>query len=418
MKIAFRTKFLLIVAAVASASSAIAATSATTQTFQNGIMLDCARKSCTVEMVKSYVDIIGEPSAISKSANSESTGFLTLHLSDNEGVADFSAAEIASIREYAASKNVSIIPEVDMPAHMGGFFKQAREKYGNAFTEIIAVNEAEVPGELNVTEPAAIDFAEQILARYMEMFKPNAVQPSPTQSSAKPIFSIGADEFWTDYDIRTIQFINHMDSILTANGFVTRIYNDLILKEYIHDLDKDIQVVYWAHDGATSDAATRQERIAKRASLPELQAAGFKIIETNSYYLYFIPSERNTNQHDLDYTVNDIANWNLSRWDGNHEGGLKNYDNIIGAEIAVWREESAGVADSVVLNQARRMFEAMKASIASDIQKPTAIFNKIPTERSSVGSENKAYPAFNKKSSSIEILLKDKSYSAMGQKKN
>lgn len=398
---------MLIAAAVVSASSVIAASE---PTFQSGIMLDCARKSCSVEMVKSYVDVVGE-----SGTNSESTGFLTIHLSDNEGVADFSAADIASIREYATSKNVTIIPEVDMPAHMGGFFKQAREKYGDAFTEIIAVNETEVPGELNVAEPAAIDFAEQILVQYMEMFKPSDAQSAP---GIAPVFSIGADEFWTNYDIRTILFINHMDSILAANGFVTRIYNDLILKEYIDDLNKDIQVVYWAHDGATSNAATRQERIAKRASLPELQAAGFKIIETNSYYLYFVPSERNTNQHDLDYTVNDIANWNLSRWDGNYEGGLKNYDSIIGAEIAVWREESAGIADSVILNQTRRMFNAMKASIASDTQVPTSIFKCFAVDQSRVKVSKNAYPTFNKKSSSIDIMLKDKCFSAKGQKKN
>lgn len=393
-----RLKFLL-------ASTMVSATAASATEY--GIMLDCARKSCTVKMIKDYVDI--------------GSDFLTLHLSDNEGVADFSATDIANIRQYASTKNVVIIPEIDMPSHMGGFFKLAHAKYGDEFVKKIAVNEDEVPGELNITEPAAIQFADSLLAHYMEMFKPATQQ----KLSAQPaIFSIGADEFWTNYGIRTIQFINHMDSILTANGFVTRIYNDQILKEYIELLNKNIQVVYWAHDGAAADPEVREERIAKRASLPDLQAAGFNIIETNSYYLYFVPSPRNTNPHDLDYTVNDIANWNLSRWDANYEGGLENYKNIVGAEISIWREESEGISDDIILQQTKRMFEAMKASIVSDpkyiddaFQNPSSIFKNSVAEQNRTVRKNSTVPVFNKKSSSIEMMLKDNCFTPLGQRK-
>ncbi len=428
-----RLKFLL----VSTMVSAIAA-SAT----EYGIMLDCARKNCTVEMIKDYVDFVGSDQSTNVTAATDDThkGFLTLHLSDNEGVADFSATDIANIRQYASAKNVTINPEIDIPSHMGGFFKQAHAKYGDEFVKKIAVNEDEVPGELNITEPAAIQFADSLLAHYMEMFKPATQQTpethqtppaqnlsevtlSPTATAQPAVFSIGADEFWTNYGIRTIQFINHMDSILTANGFVTRIYNDLILKEYIDLLNKDIQVVYWAHDGAAADPEVREERIAKRASLPDLQAAGFKIIETNSYYLYFVPSPRNTNPHDLDYTVNDIDNWNLSRWDANYEGGLENYKNIVGAEIAIWREESEGVSDDIILQQTKRMFEAMKASIESDpkyiddaFQNTSSIFKNSATEQNRTVRQNSAVPVFNKKSSSMDILLKEKSFTVKGQR--
>lgn len=339
-----------------------------------GISIDCARKYCSVDLIKAYIDSLA----------SRSPSFLTLHFADNENVgvecaflgqtaeralmnADgsftnpatglrfLSRKQVEEIVAYADDKKVQLIPELDMPGHMGGFFKLAKATLGDAFLTGIAVNENEVPGELNITRPEAVGFASDILSEYMDMF------------DGLSVFCIGADEFWTNYGERTIAFINNMNKLLKQHGFTTRIYNDLIRKEYVDVLDHDIQVLFWSHDGATNNLSVRDERKRLRASLPDLQYAGFPIVLTNSYYLYFVPSPRNTNEHDLAYTVNDIKNnWTLAKWDNEYPGGLDTYKGIVGTEVALWQENASEVSDEVIIKQMMDMYDAMTSVLQSN----------------------------------------------------
>lgn len=339
-----------------------------------GISIDCARKYCRKELLEAYID----------SLSGIEGAFLTLHFADNEnvgiackllgqtgenaiGAEDGSFTnpstgkkfltenQVRDIAVYAKQHGVTLIPELDMPGHMGGFFRLARNTFGDDFVRAIAVNEDEVPGELNITEPVAVEFASNLLDGYMDLFE------------GSPVFCIGADEYWTNYGERTINFINQRNQQLKQHGFTTRIYNDLIRKEYVDLLNHDIQVLFWSHDGATNSLAVREERKNARASLPDLQDAGFTIILTNSYYLYFVPSARNTNEHDLNYTVNDIRqNWNLAKWDNEYLGGLSTYKGIVGTEVALWQENASEISDEVILKQMVDMYHAMNGVLQSD----------------------------------------------------
>ena len=109
-------------------------------------MLDVARRYYPVTEIKKYIDAL--------SAHENST--LQLHFTDDENVgiecayldqtvenatfADgvytnpatgrnfLSYAQVRELMDYADSKNVTFVPEIDMPAHMKGFFDLAEIK--------------------------------------------------------------------------------------------------------------------------------------------------------------------------------------------------------------------------------------------------------------------------------------------------
>ena len=386
-----------------------------TNELQSGISIDCARRYYTVEEIKHYIDIL--------SANNNS--FLQLHLSDNENVGIecetlgqiveyarlnsdgsytniqtqkkfLSNEQIREILQYAKEKGVEIIPEIDMPGHMSGFFELAKNQNGSEYLQEIAVNQNEVPGELNITTDLGKALAKNLLAEYTKLF------------AGCTYFHMGCDEYWTNWGDRMITFINSQAEYLKNQGYIVRIWNDLLKQDTMKKIDKNIQVVYWSYDGATNDEQIREERIKERASVPQLQEEGFQIILTNAYYLYFVPAPWNTDQYSLDYTVKDIKEqWSLEKWDGNHEGGLNSYQNIIGAMIGVWGENSEGVSENTIRTQTENMYNAMVSKVITvKVENTEQSTNELTTE---VCTEKRTFETITETEASTEQRIIEQS---------
>ena len=362
---------------------------------QTGIMLDCARHYYTVDEIKKYIDALAE----------RKNAFLHLHFTDNENVGIecetlgqtvenaiqaqdggyvnpdtnkkfLSYEQIREILTYADGKQVVIVPEIDMPGHMTGFFDLAKVMYGTSYLEVIAVNQDEVPGELNITTEEGKMLAEALLAEYAKLFQ------------GCTYFHMGCDEYWTRWGTRMTDFINSQALYLKKYGYIVRMWNDLIKKDNIEQIDHDIEVVYWSYDGAASDASVREERIKERASVPDLQEEGFKILITNAYYLYFVSSLRTCETEPHEYRVADIyKNWDLGKWDGNYEGGLASYHNILGAMIGVWGEEADKVSDETIRIQAVDMYHAMVQKVESCSDKEEEVTQGVTENNTEETSE-------------------------------
>lgn len=320
---------------------------------RNGIMLDVARRYYSVDEIKQYIDIL----------SNQDKSFLQLHLSDDQNVGIeckfldqtkenaslkngiytnpktntrfLSYEQVMEILKYAKAKDVEVIPEIDIPSHMTGFFTLARLKFGDEYVNQFAKGKGNESGDIDIVEDEGIEFIHSIYEEYTNFFKDSRY------------FHMGCDEYSYRIDEKT-DFINYMADYLIKKGFVVRMWNDPIQKDNIHLINKKIEVTYWNYFGAES------------ATVPDLQERGFRVLLTNAYYLLFVPSLSNTNQSDLDYTVNDIKdNWNIGMWDNDNYTTIKNRKNLMGSFIAVWGEESQGVDSHTILNQTERMYNAM-----------------------------------------------------------
>lgn len=99
-----------------------------------GLMIDCARSFHTLDELKKYVDL----------CYFYKVKYLHIHFSDDESYTlpsekfpklstegkCFTFAEIAELDEYAASRHVGIIPEVDTPGHSTAILKAYPEIFG------------------------------------------------------------------------------------------------------------------------------------------------------------------------------------------------------------------------------------------------------------------------------------------------
>lgn len=333
------------------------------------IMLDVARRYYTVDEIKGYIDVLSE----------HDNGTLQLHFTDDENVGiecEFldqtveyatesdgvytnpvtgkqflSYAQVKELMDYAANKKVELIPEIDMPAHMNGFFTLAINKFGeyyvrnhydwdNPANSGIAWGTGAEAGNLDLMAPHAKPFAKSLLNEYTRFF------------AGQKYFHIGFDEYTFRPEMK-IDYANELYDYLVGKGFQPRIWSDLITKDNLSELNNGYEVTYWGwkqDDIVATDYAT----------VPDLQNAGFKVIITNKYYLFFVPSLANTTEEVMASRISNIENeWELEKWNYNFDGGLDSHDGILGAMIAVWGEDSDGVENAVINNHAKDMYRAM-----------------------------------------------------------
>ena len=328
---------------------------------ESSIMLDVARRYYTVDEIKKYID------ALAVNANSS----IQIHFTDDENVgiecayldqtvenatfADgiytnpatgrnfLSYAQVRELMDYADSKNVTFVPEIDMPAHMKGFFDLAEIKFGYEAVRSheygFAWGTGDEIGNIDIVRQQGKDFIYALYDEYTEFF------------SDREYFHMGFDEYTFRIDEK-IDFINEMYEYLAAKGFKVRMWSDAITKTNISQLNKNIEIVYWGwwDDVTNYDYAT----------VPDFQEAGFKLLITNRFYLFFVPYLPYMTDENNEHTIRDIEeNWELESWNYNFPSTLENHDNILGGMVCIWGENSAGVEDEAIRKQGVAMYNAM-----------------------------------------------------------
>ncbi len=328
---------------------------------ESSIMLDVARRYYTVDEIKKYID------ALAVNANSS----IQIHFTDDENVgiecayldqtaenATFangiytnpatgrrflSYGQVRELMDYADSKNVTFVPEIDMPAHMKGFFDLAEIKFGYEAVRSheygFAWGTGDEIGNIDIVRQQGKNFIYALYDEYTDFF------------SDRKYFHMGFDEYTFRIDEK-IDFINEMYEYLAAKGFTVRMWSDAITKTNISQLNKNIEIVYWGwwDDVTNYDYAT----------VPDFQEAGFKLLITNRFYLFFVPYLPYMTDEINEHTIRDIEeNWELESWNYNFPSTLENHDNIMGGMVCIWGENSAGVEDEAIRKQGVAMYNAM-----------------------------------------------------------
>ena len=341
------------------------------KTYETIIMLDVARRYYTVDEIKQYVDILA--------TNKKST--LQLHLSDDENVGIestyldqtvenatyengvytnpvtgknfLSYEQVKSIIDYANEKNVEFVPEIDVPAHMNGFFTLAINKFGENYVRDpynwddpslsgIAPGTGDEAGNIDLMSPNAKTFIENIYNEYTKFFKEQGCE----------YFHIGFDEYTYRPELKK-DYINELYEFVSSKGLKVRMWSDALTKDNISEINNNIEVMYWSYRSGD-----------EYATVPDLQQLGFKIVIANPYYLFFVPSSDSVTEEALNYTVNNIKeNWTIEKWKYNQDSSLETYDNVFGAMISVWGEDSSVISSDLILKQTKDMYDAMNSKL-------------------------------------------------------
>ena len=338
-----------------------------------GLTLDIARHFYTAEVIKSYIDTLSASGGT----------YLQLHLSDDEnytlestvlnqltsnaihnsdgsytnpltGKQFLSFSQVADIVSYAKQKGIELVPEVDSPNHMDAIFTLLEAHRGSDFVNTI--KSTVVADELEITSDAAVAWLKTLLTEVSGMF-----------GDSSQHFHIGGDEF--GYSVTNnhefISYVNELSSFLAEKGLTTRIWNDGLLKDQLSGLDKSVQITYWSFDGNPNDAATASERRDIRAGMDDLLDNGFKVLNYNWYYLYFVPHDGVTDTKSAVHMASDIQEkWDLGVWDGfNTSNKVSDTSNIIGSSIAIWGEHANTITDQQIHDWSVRPIAALSSKL-------------------------------------------------------
>ena len=262
--------------------------------------LDCGRKYFSVTNIKSIID----------SMYTNGLNQLQLHFSEDRGfrfalndmtVIDsdgdsynltscvstdlggyLTESDMDEIIIYARSKNIDIIPDIDMPGHMSAILTQFplfRYNTNYAWT-------------LDFTNDKAVKFALAIVEKYANYF----------QSRGCKYWNIGADEVgysntgkgrWTylkTEDIpKCVEFVNTIARYVSNIGMIPRAYNDGVLYDSNYDclFDKNIEIYYWTNPNLMGELDRMQE-----ADI--LVSNGYRLINTSGGWYVIIPRDNSS----------------------------------------------------------------------------------------------------------------------------
>lgn len=215
-----------------------------------GLMVDCGRKYFTPGWLHERIDELG----------SLGLNLVHLHLSDDQGFRIESEthpevvtepfltkAEIRELLEHAARRDVTVVPEIDLPAHVRALLAHRPD--------------LQLPGQpdkLDVANPGAYPFAEELLAEYLPLF-------------SGPWWHLGADEYLGPSIAHLAEplrdFLGRLAALVRDHGKRPRIWNDALAAA---PLDSDVVVECW--DAGPSAAF----------------AGGHEVVNCNRDTLYYV----------------------------------------------------------------------------------------------------------------------------------
>lgn len=293
--------------------------------------LDCGRKYFSVSNIKAIIDsmytnglnqlqlhfaddrgfrfALNDPTVIDSDGN---TYDLTNCISTTLGGA-LSESDMDEIIVYARSKNIEIVPSLDMPGHMSAIL--------TAYPSFKYISTS--PWTLDVTNETAVKFALALVAKYANYF----------QSRGCKYWNIGADEVvygsrggrWmyiedTDDIPKFIEFINVIARYLSGIGMIPRIFNDGVLYngDYDNAIDKNVEIYHWTNNSIMGETGIQTASV--------LIQNGYRLINTSYNWYFIIPADNSKTGNP------NVENANLLK---SFVSGASTYDQD-GACICIW----------------------------------------------------------------------------------
>lgn len=223
---------------------------------------------------------------------------LSLHLTDDEGwgvqsnlgiqrTQSLSKKEVAQLVAYAAKYHVTVIPEIDMPAHLGKLL----EKYPQY--RLVDKDGNVSPTKIDFTIPGAEALLKRVIAEYLPLF-PGAY------------WHIGNDEYlansqfanypqlqqWAKAHVgpnatakdAVIEFANQMNDFVRHFGKTARMWNDNVGPGTTIEPDTNIVIQFWT-DSDSEDYFGPNGPYTPQALLD----MGYKIVNDSFLYTYTAP---------------------------------------------------------------------------------------------------------------------------------
>lgn len=310
------------------------------ENIQKGITVDIARKSYSLETLKTIVKYIHDHNG----------QYLQLHFLDDEYYAieseyfdrkSFSnpyyltKTEVKSLIEYSNDLNVMVIPDMDFPSHSKAFLSLIKQNDKSLYQEIISDYSDNTLDFFSNRK--AVDVTNRQIDEITELFK----QP---QFSEQQRIVLGGDEVAGGgaHQNSFIEYMNQIGDYAFQQGYEPQMWNDMVMHEGVKSLNYHYSILYWKQNEDNKSNLT----------VEDFDKYYFDVYNYNYYSLYFLPSKQ-FSQDDINEQAEYIGwayAYNKFYYNKSPYNEV-NSQNVKGSALSFWGEHATDMTQEELINQ-------------------------------------------------------------------
>ncbi|MFD3498477.1 glycoside hydrolase family 20 protein [Streptomyces sp. NPDC058676] len=296
-----------------------------------GFMLDIARKHFTADWIEDRVRELGDLKF----------NQLGLHFSDDQGFRiesdshpeivsqeHLTKAQVKRIVALAASRHITVVPEIDSPGHLGAVIAAHPD------LQLRNVRGVATRGAVDISDPDAAEIVDDLLNEYAGLFpggqwhlggdEYQALVVSDPEASYPQLATAAREAYGSGATVEdlTTGWLNDRADTVRAHDKVPRAWNDGFFAGTSVQADKDIQVAYWTG-----------KEIGARLPIAYLRE-GRKIINYNDEFLYYVLGQPLTFVYPTGQRI--YEQWTPLVVRGTQPVPAKYDAQILGGSFAVW----------------------------------------------------------------------------------
>nr|WP_079025001.1 glycoside hydrolase family 20 protein [Streptomyces leeuwenhoekii] len=298
---------------------------------RRGFMLDIARKHFSAGWIEDRIRELGDLKF----------NEIGLHFSDDQAFRiesethpevvsqdHLTKAQVKKIVDLAASRHITVVPEIDSPGHLGAVIAahpdlQLRNAQGTA-----------VRGAVDISKKKAADIVDDLLNEYAGLFPGSrwhlgadeyqALTVSDPQASFPQLAAAARERFGSGANVAdlTTGWLNDRTATVRAHDRTPRAWNDGFFRSASVRADGDLEVAYWTG-----------KEIGARQPLEYLQT-GRKVINYNDEFLYYVLGQPQTFVYPTGERI--YEQWTPRVLRGTEAVPARYDDQILGGSFAVW----------------------------------------------------------------------------------
>ncbi|MFI6015397.1 family 20 glycosylhydrolase [Streptomyces sp. NPDC051243] len=296
-----------------------------------GFMLDIARKHFTADWIEDRVRELGDLKF----------NQLGLHFSDDQGFRiesdshpevvspqHLTKAQVRDIVELAASRHITVVPEIDSPGHLGAVIAAHPD------LQLRNVNGVATRGAIDISKPESAEIVDDLLNEYAGLFpggqwhlgadEYQALVVSNPEASYPQLATAARQAHGSGAGVADLAtgWLNDRAATVRAHDRTVRAWNDGFFRNTSVQPDKDIQVAYWTG-----------KEIGARVPVEYLRA-GRKLINYNDEFLYYVLGQPQTFVYPTGQRI--YEQWTPRVVRGTVAVSEAYDDQILGGSFAVW----------------------------------------------------------------------------------
>ncbi|MGW8362059.1 beta-N-acetylhexosaminidase [Streptomyces wedmorensis] len=338
---------------------------------QRGFMVDIARKHFTAAWLEDRVREMGDLKL----------NQLGLHFSDDQGfriqsdshpevvsAQHLTKAEVRRILALAASRHITVIPEIDSPGHLGAVIAAHPD------LQLVSASGRTPRGAVDISDPDSARIVDDLLREYTGLFpgaywhlgadeyvalmsqNPEASYPQLARAARAKYGASGRVQ-----DLAT-GWLNDRAAVVRPTGKTLKAWNDGFFTGGVVSAAKDIEVEYW----------TGRE-IGARQPVSYL-SAGRKLVNLNDDYLYYVLGEPNDFVYPTGRRI--YEQWTPRVLRGSTAVPAKYDAQILGGRFAVWCDLSGAQTQAQVAAGIRTPLAAFAQKVW-DAEKPALTWEQF-----------------------------------------